>query len=106
LAVDHYFDPSADPVEEFSRIRSHIDKLFGESTELCLSEWGAIHGETPARARAVLQAALDSGIDCFNYWHAGPGGIGEALLQHDPATSAWQPADLYDVLRDFYGGNP
>jgi hypothetical protein len=104
IAVDHYFDLEADPQTEFAKIRGHIDRLFGPDVEICLSEWGAIHGESPERMRAILQAALDHGITCLNYWHAGPGGVGEALLQPDGTSADWKPTALYEVLREFYGG--
>jgi hypothetical protein len=100
ITVDHYFPASADPAAEFAKIRNH----FGSGVRICLGEWGAIHGESAARVEAVLQAAENAGIDCLNWWHAGPGGTGESLLQENGAGHAVETA-LYAVVREFYGGN-
>jgi hypothetical protein len=100
ITVDHYFPASADPAAEFAKIRAH----FGGGVRLCLGEWGAINGESAARVRQVLDAAQAAGIDCINWWHAGPGGVGESLLQ-ESSTGTVVTEPLYDVVREFYGGN-
>lgn len=93
LTFDHYFPTSDDPVAEFAKIKSRFP-----DTELCVGEWGSIHGESPERINQVLQAAYDAGIRCFNYWHLGPDGVSETLINHD-----FSPNDRYYAVQEFYG---
>jgi len=102
ITLDYYFAQDEDPNEVFSTIANEISSRYNiDDPKICIGEWGTIHNEGADRAREVMQAALDNGIDCFNYWHLGPGGIGEQLIDYTE-DGGLAPNSVYDVVKEMF----
>ena len=101
IAIDHYFPADADPMDEFRKIRT----IFGNDAEICLSEWGSINNEPTERIETVLLAALRNDMSCINWWHLGPGGTGEQLLDLTIAEDGSEvliPNEKYFVVQKLF----
>lgn len=97
VTVDHYVEAVGGSMEE--DLKELSDRYPG--TEIIIGEWGTITGgNVEQQVKDTMGAASRNPlVTGFNYWHFGPGGAGEQLINDD-----FSNGKQFDEVQSFYRG--
>lgn len=102
ITVDHYFDKDEvqDPGVEVANMVARLKSRYGEDVRICIGEWGATQSQSVEYVERYLQALLDNGITCINYWHLGPEG-NEALVVRN-SEGVFEKTQYFETIQSIF----